>query len=101
MRLSLKAIALAGGLIWGGCILLVGLLNLAFPSYGNGFLEMLSSVYPWFHVSHTFGSVVIGTVEGFLDGAIGAFIFAWLYNIFTGPATQAASPKEWPAGRAA
>ena len=38
MRFSLKAIALAGALLWGGAILLVGLINLAWPGYGLNFL---------------------------------------------------------------
>ena len=57
MRLSLKAITLAGALLWGGAILLVGLINLAWPDYGLSFLQMTSSVYPGFHAAHGIGSV--------------------------------------------
>jgi hypothetical protein len=84
MRLSVKAITVSGGLLWGGAILLVGLVNLASPGYGVAFLQMMSSVYPWFHPTHTINSVVIGATCGFLDGAIGAFLFAWLYNTLMG-----------------
>ena len=32
LRLSLQAMAVAAGLVWGGAILLVGLMNLANPA---------------------------------------------------------------------
>lgn len=88
MRLSMKGMAVAFALLWGGGILFVGLLNLAVPSYGTDFLQMLSSVYPWFHASRTFGDVIIGTIDGLVDGATGGFLFAWLYNIFSGQMAQ-------------
>jgi hypothetical protein len=80
MKLSLKAITISGALLWGGAILLVGLINLSRPGYGLNFLQLTSSVYPWFHASHTISSVVIGTIDGFVDGAVAALIFAALYN---------------------
>lgn len=83
MRLSLKAMAIAAGLLWGGAILCVGLINLVDPNYGVNFIQVTSSVYPWFHASRTIGNVVIGTVDGLLDGAIAGVIFAWLYNAAT------------------
>jgi hypothetical protein len=89
MRFSLKAIALAGALLWGGAILLVGLINLAWPGYGVNFLQMTSSVYPGFHVSHTIGSVVIGTLDGLVDGGVAGLLFAWLYNSFVGSPSHA------------
>jgi hypothetical protein len=81
MRLCAKSMAIAGGLLWGGAILTVGLINLFNPTYGVSFLEAMSSVYPWFHASRTFGDVVIGTIDGMADGAIAGLLFAWLYNL--------------------
>lgn len=83
LKLSLKATAIAAGLLWGGAILLVGLINLADPSYGVNFMQMTSSVYPWFHDSRTISNVIIGTVDGLIDGAIAGLIFALLYNAVT------------------
>jgi hypothetical protein len=80
MRLSIKGMGIACGLLWGGAILLVGLINLARPMYGLTFLTMMTSVYPWFHSSHTVASVVIGTIDGLIDGAIAGCLFGWLYN---------------------
>jgi hypothetical protein len=88
MRLSMKGMAVALALLWGGGILFVGLLNLAVPSYGTDFLQMLSSVYPWFHASRSLGDVIIGTIDGLVDGATGGFLFAWLYNSFSGRMAQ-------------
>lgn len=34
MRVSLKAIALSSAILWGGAMLIVGLIHLAVPSYG-------------------------------------------------------------------
>jgi hypothetical protein len=84
LRLSLLATAIAAGLVWGGAILLVGLINLADPSYGMNFIQLTSSVYPWFHTSHSIWNVIIGTVDGLIDGAIAGLIFALLYNAVTG-----------------
>jgi hypothetical protein len=80
MKLSFKSMAIAAGLLWGGAILFVSLINLARPEYGMNFLAMMNSVYPWFHSSHSFASVVIGTIDGAIDGAIAGLLFTWLYN---------------------
>jgi hypothetical protein len=84
MRLSLRAAVIAAAILWGGAILLVGLINLADPNYGVSFLQMTNSVYPWIHSTHKVSSLLGRTIEGALDGAIAAIIFAWLYNHFTG-----------------
>jgi len=52
MKLSLKAVAMTAGLLWAGCILLVGIANLANPQYGMGFLALMSSIYPGLHFTH-------------------------------------------------
>lgn len=83
MKLSLKGMAIAIGLVWGGAVLLVGLIHLADPNYGMNFLQMTSSVYPWFHVSRSAGSIAIGTVDGLVDGAVAGVLLAWLYNHFS------------------
>jgi hypothetical protein len=83
MKLSVKALALAGGLLWGSCILLVGLVNLAYPAYGAAVLQWASSIYPGFHNSRTFVDVLVGTGYALVDGGIGGAVFAWLYNAFS------------------
>ena len=80
MALNTKALAYAGAALWGGSFLLVGLINLSVPDYGREFLELLASVYPGYNVDRTIESVMVGTGYALLDGAIGGWLLAWLYN---------------------
>lgn len=82
MRLSVRGLAVAGALLWGGCLLIVELLNLAIPTYGSAFLQGIGSVYPGLHDSRTFGDVILGAVYGAIDGGLGGAFIAWLYNAF-------------------
>jgi hypothetical protein len=86
MKLSIKGMALACGAIWGVAVFLVGLGNLCCPPYGAAFLELIDSLYPGYHYQEGagFGSVVIGSLYGLFDGAIGGAVFAWVYNCFSG-----------------
>ena len=84
MQFRVFAFALAFAILWAGCILLVGLVELAWPAYGRAFLDFAASIYPGFHPGTGFGSVIVGTVYGFVDGIIGGAIFAWIYNLFAG-----------------
>jgi len=86
MRLSTKALATAFGVLWGGCLLLVGFVNLAAPSYAADFLRGMGSIYPGFYHARTFWDVLLGTVYGLADGAIAGWILGWLYNHFVRPA---------------
>lgn len=83
MRLDTKALAITCGLLWGGAILLTGLVQQASPSYGAGFLELASSIYPGYEPGG-FGSVIVGTLYGLVDGFVGGFLLAWLYNRLAG-----------------
>jgi hypothetical protein len=93
MRLSAKALAIASGLLWGGCLFLVGIINLAAPSYGVDFLRGMGSVYPGFYSSHTFADVLLGTLYGLVDGAIAGGLMGWLYNVFIRPKQQSGATR--------
>ncbi|MFQ5889527.1 MAG: hypothetical protein ACE5JR_05690 [Gemmatimonadota bacterium] len=80
MSLNLRALSLASALLWGGLFLFIGALNLMFPSYGAHWLDFGASIYPGYHGPSGFGSVIIVTLYGLVDGAVGGAIFAWLYN---------------------
>ncbi len=84
MRLSLKGLAIAGAVLWGGGIFLVGLANLVSEGYGVAFLEVIASIYPGYDVEADFGQVLVGTLYGTLDGAIGGLVFGFIYNRFAG-----------------
>jgi hypothetical protein len=85
MKSSVKGLTLTCALLWGGCILLIGLINLADPAYGREFLRMMSSVYPGADTARTVGRVVLGGVYGFVDGAIAGWLFAMLFKLFALP----------------
>ena len=78
--LSVRGLALTGGILWGGCVLLIGLANLTSPPYGAEFLAILESIYPGYTSTAGFGAVIVGTLYAALDGTIVGAIFAWLYN---------------------
>jgi hypothetical protein len=82
MKLSIRALMITLAILWGGCLLVVGSLNAVTPSYGTAFLQLVSSVYPGFHATGTFGDVIVGTVYALVDGAICGLVFGWLYNAF-------------------
>jgi len=77
--------ALTLGLVWGGLgMFLVGLCNLIWSGYGQGFLEVMASVYPGYHATASLGQVIVGTLYGLVDGAVAGAVFAWVYNRFSG-----------------
>ena len=81
MKLSVKALGLTGAILWGGAILLCGIVNLIWPSYAVEFLKVVSSIYPGFHASRTFADVIVGTAYAIVDGGAAAMFFGWLYNL--------------------
>ena len=89
MRLNIKALSGTAGLLWGGAILAVTVANLIWPDYGRAFLDLVASIYPGYQPAASIGSIVVGTLYGFADGAIGGALFAWLYNILSGRLAQA------------
>ena len=87
MRLSVKAMAMAGALVWGGYGMLgTALLNAVFPPYGEHFLMTMSSVYPGYHATPAIGDMLVGACYGALDGGVAGLLLTWLYNFFV-PAT--------------
>jgi len=68
MRLSRKAMSFVSALLWGASILVVCLLHLAVPTYGTGFLEGISSVYPGFHGAKSLADSLLGTGYAIADG---------------------------------
>jgi hypothetical protein len=88
VRLSIKSLAVTSGALWGGCMLTCGLLRMAAPSYANGFLKLMSSVYPGFHNSRKLPDVLVGAGYGVVDGAVGGIIFGLLYNYIAGGGTK-------------
>ena len=82
MKLSIKAMAITFGLLWGLAILIVSTINMFSPNYAAEFLNIIASVYPGYEAGQGIKSVVIGTLYAVFDAAIGGAIFAWVYNFF-------------------
>jgi hypothetical protein len=85
MKLSVKGMALASGLLWGASLFITGILNLMFPRYGVAMLDMMRSMYPGYAAMSGFGAVIVGTLYALVDGAIVGALVAWLYNMFARP----------------
>ena len=84
MRFDMKAMAITVAFIWGGAVLIVGLANLIWPGYGQDFLHVVASIYPGYGGGSNIGQVIIGTLYGIVDGAVGGALFAWVYNVVAG-----------------
>lgn len=78
MKLNIKAFTLAVSLVWGlGLFFLTWwIILLSGPTAQPTFIGM---VYKGYSIT-PLGSV-IGLVWALVDGAVGGFIFAWLYNL--------------------
>jgi hypothetical protein len=56
------------------------LMHIAMPHYGTQFLEGISSIYPGFHGGVSLSEALVGTGYAIVDGGVGGFVLAWLYN---------------------
>ena len=84
MKLSIGAVTITVAILWGGTVLLCGIANLIWPSYGLAFLQLAASIYPGYHATRSLGGLVVGTGYAILDGAVAGLLFGWLYNYFAG-----------------
>ena len=80
MKFNEKQLAVACAILWGACMLVMGLANMVWRGYGQDFLNVMASVYPGYHAAGTWLQVAIGTLYGLVDGLVGGFVFGWLYN---------------------
>ena len=81
MTLNIKALAFTASVFLGGSFLITGLLDLAFSGYGDAWLNIAASLYPGYNGPNGFGSVIVVTLYGLLDGLIAGAIIGWLYNL--------------------
>lgn len=92
MKLSVKATAAAAATIWGVlAMFLTGVVRLAWPDYGQAFMDVMASLYPGFDGAATFKNALVGGLYGAVDGAVCGVLFAWCFNAFGGKLT-ASSP---------
>ena len=77
-KLNVRALALAGGVLWGFYMLFIGW-SAWLLGWGTDFVVTMSSVYIGFRP--TFVGGIVGAIWGFIDGAIAGVIIAWVYNV--------------------
>ena len=82
MKLSLKAMIIAGALFKTITFLLVSLLNLILRPYGGAYIAILSSLYPGYDPVNWPIAIIVGTLYSLLFGALAGLLFGWLYNFF-------------------
>ena len=64
-------------------MLVVGIANFMWPTYGVGFLTLMESLYPGYQAGTGLVSVVAGALYGLVDGAVGGAAFAPGCTIFS------------------
>ncbi len=80
MKLSIRSLTITSAILWGGSVFVIGVANVIWPTYGVAFLQLVASIYPGYHATESFGSVIVGTLYGILDGAVGGLLFVAIYN---------------------
>ncbi len=80
MKLNVKALALAFGVIWGFGLMVLTWWIMLFDGATHE-VTLIGKVYRGYNIS--FVGSLIGFVWGFFDGFVGGAIFAWLYNKFS------------------
>lgn len=78
MRIDVKAFALTAGLLWGVGLFLLTWWTIVLDGSSTA-PTFLGRVYRGYSVTPV-GSFA-GLIWGFVDGAIGGGVFAWLYNL--------------------
>ena len=76
MKLNVKALGLACGIVWSACCFCLGIM--AMFNWGNALVDVLGSMYIGYKAT-VLGSI-IGGIWGFFDAGIGGLVIAWLYN---------------------
>ncbi len=78
-KLDVRAFGFAFGIVWGGAMLILGLIN-TFCVWGSGLESLMATLYIGY--KPTILGSIIGGIWGFVDAGIGGLITAWLYNKF-------------------
>jgi hypothetical protein len=82
MKLSLRAMVIAGALFKVIAFLFISLMNLILRPYGGAYLAMLSSLYPGYDPVNLPIAILIGSFYSFVAGALAGLLFGCLYNFF-------------------
>lgn len=77
MKLDVRALGLAFGILWGSCLFVLTWWLIAFEGSGVS-AGMFGRMYLGYSITPV-GSLV-GLAWGFVDGLICGLVLAWLYN---------------------
>lgn len=81
MKLDPNRLGIAAGIVWASVVLLVTLAGL-WTGWGRDLTSLLSSIYPGYALSY--GGALLGALYGFVDGFVGLYLIAWIYNKLDG-----------------
>lgn len=76
-KLSIKALALTLGIVWAAYVCLIGVVA-SVSGYWMELVNLISVVYLGFSAS--VGGIILGTIQGFIDGLIAGAVIALIYN---------------------
>ena len=82
MKLSFKAMIIAGALFKAIVFLFISLMNLILRPYGGAYLAELSSLYFGYDSVNWPIAMIVGTFYSLLVGALAGLLFGCLYNFF-------------------
>ena len=83
MKLSLKAMIIAGALFKAIVFLFISFMNLILRPYGGAYLALLSSLYPGYDPINMPIALILGTIYSLIAGALAGLLFGCFYNFFT------------------
>ena len=76
--LNPKAVAIACAATCAVGVLLLALISMIHGSYGNTLISIVSTVYIGY--DNTIPGAILGSIWALVDGGIGGYIFALIYN---------------------
>lgn len=82
MKVSALALGLTLGFLWGLAMCLIGIAHAVYPDYGREFFAFMGSIYPGMSSSGTFLNTVVAVAYGAVDGFLGGYVMAVVYNFF-------------------
>lgn len=78
MKIDSLRLGVTSGLVWGGGVLMLGILVALF-NWGTPFMIVLASIYKGYGSS--FGGIFIGTIWALIDGFCAGFFVGLVYNL--------------------
>lgn len=92
MKLSIKGLAMAGGLTWAIGVFVGGLVAFSAPDWGIQYMQLLGAIFPGVE-ELTMSALLVATTYALVEGAAGCAVFAWIYNRFAGAAPDQAAGR--------